>query len=167
MRDFKPSQRYQEASVSSGQAYSSMRNPLAVSVATQEIASQAYRHASHGRFVLTLGGDHSVAIGSVAGVAKAARERLGRDIAIIWVDAHADINRPAESKSGNIHGMPLSFLTGLCRDDTEEYFGWMRDDMLVNSSKVVYIGLRDVDVAEKRAIRENDIKAYTMLDIDR
>lgn len=147
--------------------YRAMKNPLAVSAVTRRIAEQTYAHASQGRLVLTLGGDHSIAIGTIAGTAKGVRERLGREIAVIWVDAHADINTPETSGSGNIHGMPVAFLTGLAKDDREEYFGWIKDDMLLSVRKLVYIGLRDVDPGEKRILRENGIKAFSMFDIDR
>ncbi|KAK0713745.1 arginase [Lasiosphaeria miniovina] len=146
-----------------------MKKPRAVSAVTRRIADQVYSHAKEGRLVLTLGGDHSIAIGTIGGTAKAIRERFGgsREMAVIWVDAHADINTPETSDSGNIHGMPVSFLTGLARGDDEDLFGWLRADNLVNLKKLVYIGLRDVDAAEKRILRENGIKAFSMFDIDR
>ena len=144
-----------------------MKRPLAVSAVTQKLAEQVYTHAKEGRFVLTLGGDHSIAIGSVAGVAKAMRERLGREMALVWVDAHADINTPETSGSGNIHGMPVAFLTGLVREERKDVFGWLEKDMLVSLKKLVYIGLRDVDSGEKKILRENGIKAFSMHDIDK
>jgi len=144
-----------------------MKNPRAVSAVTRRIADQVYSHAREGRLVLTLGGDHSIAIGTIGGTAKAIRERLGREIAVIWVDAHADINTPETSGSGNIHGMPVSFLTGLAKEDNEDCFGWLRDDNLISVKKLVYIGLRDVDAGEKRILRDNGIKAFSMFDIDR
>ena len=147
--------------------FRNMKNPLSVSAVTRRIAEQTYEHSSKGRMTLTLGGDHSIAIGTVAGTAKATRERLGREIAVIWVDAHADINTPEASDSGNIHGMPLAFLTGIAKEEREEYFGWIKEDMRLNHRKLVYIGLRDVDPAEKKILREYGIKAFSMFDIDR
>ncbi|ESA41989.1 hypothetical protein GE21DRAFT_10369, partial [Neurospora crassa] len=144
-----------------------MKNPRAVSNVTKRIAEQVHSHAKEGRLVLTLGGDHSIAIGTIAGSAKAIKERLGREIAVIWVDAHADINTPETSGSGNIHGMPVSFLTGLASEDKEEFFGWLKPDHLLSVKKLVYIGLRDVDPGEKRILRENGIKAFSMHDIDK
>ncbi|KHN97192.1 arginase [Metarhizium album ARSEF 1941] len=144
-----------------------MKNPLTTSAVNRKISQQVYEHAREGRLVLTLGGDHSVAIGTVTGSAKGIRERLNREIALIWVDAHADINTPEVSDSGNIHGMPVAFASGLARDDNEEFFGWIKDDMLLNVKKLVYIGLRDVDNAEKKILRENGIKAFSMFDVDR
>lgn len=147
--------------------YRNMKNPKAVSAVTRQIADQVYSHAKEGRLVLTLGGDHSIAIGTIAGSAKAVRERLGREIAVIWVDAHCDINTPETSGSGNVHGMPLSFLTGLAKEDNPDYFGWLKDENRISVKKLVYIGLRDVDPEEKRILRENGIRAFSMYDVDR
>lgn len=147
--------------------FRNMKNPLSVSAVTRRIAEQTYEHSRAGRMTLTLGGDHSIAIGTIAGTAKATRERLGREIAVIWVDAHADINTPEASGSGNIHGMPVAFLTGIAKEEREEYFGWLKEDMRLNHRKLVYIGLRDVDVEEKKILREYGIKAFSMFDIDR
>ncbi|KAK4161635.1 putative arginase [Cladorrhinum sp. PSN259] len=144
-----------------------MKKPRAVSAVTRRIADQVYSHAKEGRLVLTLGGDHSIAIGTIGGTAKAIRERLGREMAVIWVDAHADINTPETSGSGNIHGMPVSFLTGLATEEDESIFGWLKKENQISLKKLVYIGLRDVDKGEKRILRENGIKAFSMFDIDR
>ena len=145
-----------------------MKRPLAVSAVTRRISEQVYDHASKGRCVLTLGGDHSVAIGSIAGTARAIRERLnGQELAVIWVDAHADINTPEVSASGNIHGMPVAFLTGLAKDEREDTFGWLQPDQMINLNKLIYIGLRDVDSGEKKTLKENNIKVFSMHDIDK
>jgi arginase len=144
-----------------------MKKPRAVSAVTERLSSQVYNYAKDGKFVLTLGGDHSIAIGSVSGTAKAIRERLGREMAVIWVDAHADINLPELSPSGNIHGMPMAFLTRLAREDKRDIFGWLQDEHIVSTRKLVYIGLRDVDRGEKKILRENGIKAFSMHDVDR
>jgi arginase len=158
---------YKELMPSSDPEYRNMKNPLAVSAVTQKLCEQVYSHAKEGRCVLTLGGDHSIAIGSVAGSAKAIRERLGREMALIWVDAHADINTPETSGSGNIHGMPVAFLTRLATEQREDVFGWLKDDMMVSVKKLVYIGLRDVDRGEKKILRDHGIKAFSMHDIDK
>lgn len=147
--------------------YRGMKKPRAVSAVTKQLSSQVYDHARDGRFVLTLGGDHSIAVGTISGTAKATKERLGRDIAVIWVDAHADINTPETSDSGNIHGMPVSFLSGLAKDDEDKPFGWLKDEHRISTTKLVYIGLRDVDRGEKKILRDNNIKAFSMHDIDR
>lgn len=144
-----------------------MKKPRAASAVTEELSKQVYQHAKDGKMVLTLGGDHSIAIGTISGTAKAIRERLGRQMAVIWVDAHADINTPEMSMSGNIHGMPMAFLTGLAKDENKEVFGWMSGEPAVDVRKLVYIGLRDVDREEKKLLREHGIKAFSMHDIDR
>ncbi|KAF2845184.1 Ureohydrolase [Plenodomus tracheiphilus IPT5] len=144
-----------------------MKQPKFVSAVTQEVSNQVYNHAKDGKLVLTLGGDHSIAIGTISGTAKAIRERLGREIAVIWVDAHADINTPETSDSGNIHGMPVAFLTGLAQEKREDVFGWIKDEHKLSLKKLVYIGLRDIDRGEKKILREHGIKAFSMHDIDR
>jgi len=158
---------YSEIIPQSDPDYRGMKRPLAVSAVTRTLSNQVYEHASKGRFVLTLGGDHSIAIGTIAGSAKAIRERLGRELAVIWVDAHADINTPETSESGNIHGMPVAFLTGLATEKREDIFGWLKDENRISTKKLVYIGLRDIDRGEKKILRENGIKAFSMHDIDR
>lgn len=144
-----------------------MKNPRSVSAVTQEISEMVYQQTLQGRLALTIGGDHSIAIGTVSGVARATRERSSKDIAVIWVDAHADINTPESSDSGNIHGMPMSFLTGLATSSEKGVFDWLKDEHRINLKKLVYIGLRDVDAGEKKILRDNGIKAYSMHDIDR
>ncbi|KAL2800901.1 hypothetical protein BJX65DRAFT_264286 [Aspergillus insuetus] len=144
-----------------------MLKPRAVSAVTETLSRQTYEHSREGKFTLTLGGDHSIAIGSISGIARATRERLGREIGVIWVDAHADINIPEMSPSGNIHGMPMAFLTGLAKEEKKDIFGWLQENHLVNLRKLVYIGLRDVDRGEKKLLRENGIKAFSMHDVDR
>lgn len=147
--------------------YRNMKKPKAVSAVTEALSKQVYEHASAGRFVLTLGGDHSIAIGSIAGTSEAIRKRLGRELAVIWVDAHADINTPETSDSGNIHGMPVAFLTGLAKEERKDVFGWIKPEQMISLKKLVYIGLRDLDRGEKKILREHGVKAFSMHDIDR
>ena len=147
--------------------YRGMKRPLAVSAVTKQLSHQVYEHARLGRCVLTLGGDHSIAIGTISGTAKAIRERLGTEMAVIWVDAHADINTPETSVSGNIHGMPVAFLTRLAQEQRDDIFGWLSSDQTVSLKKLVYIGLRDVDRGEKKILRDHGIKAFSMHDIDK
>ncbi|KAF2088661.1 Ureohydrolase [Saccharata proteae CBS 121410] len=158
---------YEEVMPAEDPDYRGMKNPKTVSAVTRMLSDQVYEHASKGRFVVTLGGDHSIAIGTISGTGKAIRERLGREMAVIWVDAHADINTPETSESGNIHGMPVAFLTGLAQEEREDVFGWIKEDHKLNTKKLVYIGLRDIDKGEKKILRENGIKAFSMHDIDR
>lgn len=119
---------------------------------------------NEGKFCLVLGGDHTIGGGSLAGALKA-RPNTG----CIWVDAHADINTPMVSPSGNIHGMPISFLVdGLVDHNTVPGFEWMAEVPRLNPSKqLVYVGLRDIDSGERKLIRDLGIKAFTMQDVDR
>ncbi|EPS44743.1 hypothetical protein H072_1252 [Dactylellina haptotyla CBS 200.50] len=155
---------YEELIPAEDPAIDNMKRPLACSQVNNRLHEQTYAHASQGRLVLTLGGDHSIAIGSISGVARAIRERLNKPLAVIWVDAHADINTFETSPSGNVHGMPVAFLAGLCQHDV---FGWLKEEYRIPADKLVYIGLRDVDRGEKKILRENNIKAFSMHDIDR
>jgi arginase len=160
-------QSYKDVMPASDPSHRNMSRPRTVSAVTQSLSQQVYEHASKGRLVLTLGGDHSIAIGTISGSAKATKERTGRDIAVIWVDAHPDINTPEASHSGSIHGMPLAFLTGLAKEDSKDMFGWLEKEHLISMKKLVYIGVRDIEPFEKKVIREHGIKAFSMHDIDR
>jgi arginase len=147
--------------------FHNMNRPRTVSAATKKLSSQVYEHVSQGRRVLTLGGDDSIGIGTVSGVAKAIRDRFDRDLAVIWVDAHGDINTPESSRSGNIHGMPLAFVTGLASEEPADIFGWLQKDHLISTRRLIYIGLRDLDEDEKESLENNHIKAFFMEDVDR
>ena len=111
---------------------------------------------------LVLGGDHSLAAGSVAGTATALADR-GERTGLIWLDAHADLNTPETSLTGNVHGMPVAHLLG---------WGDLRMSRLssvipaILPEHLVYVGLRDLDDAEKRAITSHGLHAFTMRDID-
>jgi arginase len=105
---------------------------------------------------VVLGGDHSVAIGSVGGSARDA------DIGVVWFDAHGDFNTPSTSPSGNVHGMPLAAALGVGDFEGVE---WANARGL-KPENVALVGLRDLDATEKRVIRESPVTAYTMSDID-
>jgi arginase len=111
---------------------------------------------------LVLGGDHSIAIGSVSGLGSHFRER-GERAGLIWVDAHADMNTPDTSPSGNVHGMPLACCLGRGPRELVEINGWFPK---VEPRNAVLIGIRDVDQLERSAVRETGIKAFTMREID-
>lgn len=146
--------------------FRNMNRPRAVSAINKRVTEQVYAHASQGRYVLTLGGDHSIAVGTIAGLAQAVRERYrGKEIAVIWVDAHADINTPETTQTGNIHGMPLSFATGIAREDREDIFGWIKPTHLLNPKKLVYIALRAVGQGEWKTLSNYGIKVFTMDDV--
>ncbi|KAE8152256.1 arginase [Aspergillus avenaceus] len=145
-----------------------MKRPRAVSNATQHISDLVYDQAREGNFVLTLRGDHSIGIGTVSGVAKAIRERhLGREIGVLWIDAHADINTPETSLSRRIHGMPVAFVSGLVKVRLQGVFDWLEESYLINLQKLVYIGLRDVDDAERDIIAQHNVKAFYIDDVKR
>jgi len=138
------------------------KNCAEVGAVSEKVSHQVYEHASKGdNFVLILGGDHCISIGTVPGIMKA-RPNTG----VVWVDAHADINTPLTSSSGNMHGMPLGLLLGQYSDVNKlPNFSWFQP--CLKPSDIVYIGLRDLDAPEKQMIKKLGIKAYTMYDIDR
>ena len=111
---------------------------------------------------LVLGGDHSIAMGSVAGTAAHYAEQ-GEKIGLLWVDAHADLNTPASSPSGNIHGMPLATILG---NGDPLLMGLGHASPMVDKSNVAIVGLRSVDPGERRWIREQGITVFTMTEID-
>jgi arginase len=117
---------------------------------------------AEGKAPLVLGGDHSVAIGTVAGVAKHFRKKRQK-IGLIWVDAHADMNTPQTSPTGNIHGMPLACCIGLGPPELTKIFGFSPK---VDPANVCIIGVRDVDIMERAHVRESGVHAFTMRDID-
>lgn len=112
---------------------------------------------------LVMGGDHSIAIGTIAGLAAFCRKE-GKRLGVIWIDAHADFNTPESSPSGNVHGMPLAVSVGLGRRELTELYG---PSPKVDSRNVVLIGVRDVDPLEKANLKDRGVLTYTMADIDR
>ncbi|KAH7867740.1 Ureohydrolase [Lentinula edodes] len=150
-----------------------LKNPRLVSRVCEEVAKVVSGHAKKGELPLTLGGDHSLAMGTISGTLDA-----HPSAGVIWVDAHADINTAATTESGNIHGMPVSFLMGLDGNhqafsdynksnspSLETPFAWIKP--VLKPSSIVYIGLRDVDSGEKKILKDNGIKAFSMHDVDR
>ncbi len=139
----------------------------------KEIASTCTKHAEMvvktleaGKFPLTLGGDHSVAAGTVAGVAEFFRQQRRvqeSKIGLIWIDAHADINTPETSPSGNVHGMPLAAIMGLGPADLANIYDFSPK---VHPENCVLVGVRDIDAREKENIKHTGIEVYTMRDID-
>jgi arginase len=115
-----------------------------------------------GNFPLVLGGDHSVAAGTVSGVSDLFRKR-GQKIGLIWIDAHADMNTPESSPSGNVHGMPLACCVGRGPRELTDIFGYAPK---VEGTNVVLVGIRDVDRREREIIREAGVTTFTMRDID-
>jgi arginase len=114
-----------------------------------------------GVFPITLGGDHSVSMGTVTGNALRGKPP-GARTGLIWVDAHTDYNTPESSPSGNIHGMPVAHLTGL----GDPGLAGLGGGWTMRPEDIVMIGIRSVDAFERDLLREAGIKAYTMKDVD-
>ncbi|KDN52976.1 Ureohydrolase [Tilletiaria anomala UBC 951] len=141
-----------------------MKNPRTVSHVTQAVATVVASKAKEGKIPLTLGGDHSLGLGTVLGSLAA-----HPDLALIWVDAHADINTPQTTDSGNLHGCPVSFLCNLEDTQVEPFSTWLPGpaSKFLDPKRLVYIGLRDVDSEEKTILRKHGIKAFSMHEVDR
>jgi arginase len=115
-----------------------------------------------GMVPLCLGGDHSMAAGTVSGVAEFYRRQSQR-IGLIWIDAHTDINTPDSSPSGNVHGMPLAALMGLWPGELANIYDFSPK---VKPENCVLVGVRDIDAVEKENVRRAGIGVFTMRDID-
>jgi len=138
-----------------------VRHALRVSESSRAVADAVEQAHKAGRLAVTIGGDHSIAMGTLAGTLRSFPEAC-----VVWVDAHTDINSPKTSLSGNMHGCVLSFLMGLDEaHETKHFDKWILPAL--RPHKIVYIGVRDVDEAEKRFLREHRISAFSMHDIDR
>lgn len=116
-----------------------------------------------GDFPLVLGGDHSIAIGTIAGVSNYCK-KSNKKLGVLWVDAHGDMNTDQTSPSGNIHGMPLAASIGLGAIELTSVGG---DFQKVDPKNVVMIAIRELDQGEKLAIKKNNINIFTMEDIDK
>ncbi len=130
-----------------------------IKAAAGQVARLVGQALEHGALPLVLGGDHSVALGTLGGLARA--RGLG---GVLWIDAHGDLNTPETSPSGNVHGMPLAAAVGLANGRFESE-AWTLP--AVERQRVALVGLRAVDARERAEIRELGIRAYTMSDIDR
>jgi len=134
-----------------------------------EVSESCRKHARwvegilRGGFLpLVLGGDHSIAVGTVSGVANFYRGKK-KKVGLIWIDAHADINTPETSPSGNIHGMPLACCLGLGPVELSRIYGFTPK---VSPANVALVGARDLDEGEKRILKEQGVHVQTMRDID-
>ncbi|MDZ7630342.1 MAG: arginase [Gemmatimonadaceae bacterium] len=134
----------------------------AIRVVCADLAHRTTAAISAGMRPIVLGGDHSLAAGSVAGTATALAAR-GERTGLIWLDAHADLNTPETSLTGNVHGMPVAHLLGL-GDPRLARLATVFPAVL--PEHLVYVGLRDVDDAERAMIRSRGLHAFTMRDID-
>ena len=136
-----------------------------VAASCRNLAESVFGILSEGRIPVILGGDHSIAIGSMSGIAKFFRER-GETLGLIWFDAHADINTPETSLSGNIHGMPLAALLG---QGDEQLVGLGGFSPKLDPRYFAHVGARDLDQGEKALIHSLGLKDhfFTMSDVDK
>ena len=129
---------------------------------SQEVAHHIYQTLEAGFFPVSLGGDHSVAIGTMAGTAKFYRDR-DQAIGCLWIDAHADMNTPETSPSGNVHGMPFAVALGQGPESLTRIFGFAPK---VRPERCVLIGVRDLDNRERGLVRDSGVNVFTMRKID-
>lgn len=136
-----------------------LKNLNEVRIGNTKLADKVHEVVSNGKFPLVLGGDHSIAIGTLAGIS----DRY-KSLGVIWYDAHVDLNTDATSPSGNIHGMPLAVSIGLGHEELVNIRGFAPK---VKPENIVIIGARSIDPGERELIKEQGIKVYTMHEIDR
>ena len=139
-----------------------MRYLGVISEVCHELADLTERSLASGEFPLLLGGDHSQAIGSIAGVSRHLK-RQGKSLGVLWVDAHTDMNTPETTLSGNIHGMPLATLLG---HGPPELTGISGDGPALSPEHVVIFGARDVDKGEAELVKKTGVRVFTMSEID-
>lgn len=132
-----------------------------LTVCTQ-LANNTREALAAGEWPLVIGGDHSIAMGTVSGISAHLKES-GQKLGLIWFDAHGDMNLPGTSPSGNIHGMPLAHLLGYGDVDLSSI---LDANPAVDRENVVLIGIRDIDDVEREFINESGVTAFTMRDID-
>ncbi|MEC1475918.1 arginase [Bacillus haynesii] len=136
-----------------------LRNLKAITKASAKLAETVDKIVASGAFPLVLGSDHSIAIGTLAGLVK-----HYQNLGVIWYDAHADLNTKETSPSGNIHGMPLAISLGIGHEGLTGIYG---KETKIKAENIVIIGARSLDDGEKELIRDKGIKVYTMHEIDR
>lgn len=136
-----------------------LRNYNEIITVSENLSKAVSETVKNGNFPLTLGGDHSIAVGSISGISQ-----YYNNLGVIWYDAHGDLNVPEESPSGNVHGMPLRILAG---DGPEELVHLNGFTPKVKPENIVLISMRDLDKGEREYIKDQNIKTFTMADIDR
>jgi arginase len=124
----------------------------------EELADAVTTTFTANEFPLVLGGDHSIALGSITGLT-----RVHKEVGILWIDAHGDFNTEETTPSGNIHGMALAALAGLGNNHLTEIGGWSPK---LNTQSIVIVGARDLDHDEQHLLRTHNIHVFTMSDID-
>eukprot|EP00929_Paragymnodinium_shiwhaense_P008268 TRINITY_DN112217_c0_g1_i1.p1 TRINITY_DN112217_c0_g1~~TRINITY_DN112217_c0_g1_i1.p1 ORF type:complete len:367 (+),score=106.97 TRINITY_DN112217_c0_g1_i1:76-1176(+) len=144
---------------------SKVHNSAVVGAGVGAVYRKVAEAAKEGKFVLTVGGDHSIGSGTIAGMLEARPET-----AVIWVDAHGDCNTPDTSPSGNYHGMPLGHILGWFQKRVEG-FEWCDDHIEkqgpLQEARTCLIALRDLDAEERQLLRKSNVHVYSMADIDR
>ena len=127
------------------------------------LATKVEKIVQSGGFPLVLGGDHSIAIGTIAGISSACKAS-GRKLGVLWIDAHGDLNTDETTPSGNIHGMPLAVSIGLGAIELTSVAG---DACKVDPKNVVLLATRELDPGEQAAIRKHGVNIFTMEEIDK
>ncbi|HXX45154.1 MAG TPA: arginase [Candidatus Acidoferrales bacterium] len=133
-----------------------------ISQTCKSLAEMVRKALDEDMLPLVLGGDHSIAVGTVAGAA-AHFHKKGKRIGVIWLDAHGDMNTPESSPSGNVHGMPLASIMGYGPAELTEIAG---SKPMVEPRNVALVGTRDLDAKERRFAKESGVHVFTMRDID-
>jgi arginase len=133
----------------------------AIKATCEQLAAEVGRAVHDGEFPLVLGGDHSIAVGTLGGLAAV----HGGPGGVIWFDAHADMNTPGTSPSGNVHGMPLAVALGLSEDRRFRSDFWPLP--MVAAGRTALIGVRSIDEGERQRLRELEVRVFTMYDVDR
>jgi arginase len=133
-----------------------------IQIACEHLASEVERIADAGSLPITIGGDHSIAIGSLAGIARSCRQR-DEQLGLVYFDAHADMNTPETSPSGNIHGMPLAVLLGYGAPELLNVGGFTPK---FEPRRCAHVGARDLDDGERALIRRLGMRFFTMREID-
>lgn len=126
---------------------------------SEELATMVASALRAKEFPLVLGGDHSIALGSIAGIAS-----VYNDVGVLWIDAHSDFNTDETTPTGNIHGMILAASAGIGHASLTHLGGWSPK---IHTSTIVIVGARDLDVKEKELLHTHGIHVFTMSDIDR
>jgi len=133
-----------------------------IAEACRDLAESVEAAMGEGHFPLVIGGDHSIAVGTVAGVVAHHRPK-GESIGVIWFDAHADMNTPESSESGNVHGMPLAAIMGMGHPSLTELAG---EAPMVLPTRIAMIGIRSVDKEEAKLVKGSDVACFTMREVD-
>src|SRR5688572_20010528 len=153
-----------EVRIAEAQHYGATEHKFLTEIAEAcwRLSAETHRAMQEGATPVVLGGDHSIALGTVAGLSRYYRQR-GEKMGIIWLDAHGDINTPATSPSGNIHGMPLAHILGHGASELLRIGG---EETMIDVSNAVLVGVRDLDPGERETIKRLGLRTFTMRDID-